>query len=937
MKKTLNSSGVAFLLVTLLSAQVAYAVGDQTGRLRGTIIDAATKTTLPGVEVKISSPSLIGGVQTRFTSDDGSFEFDKLPAGEYALEASYEATKPMKRATQVQLGQTTVLNLDWNPEFEGSETVVVEGKPAMNVDSTQSGNVLTSGSQGKIASRRTYQDVAQQVAGVSGGGNPNVRGGSAIMNRYLIDGLDVTDPVTNTFSSNINFDSIAAIQVLTGGMEAEHNSLGGVINLTSTQGGNDFRVDASFYANHPALSSRNSFGATANEGYKPFNTVPLTPAYTYLGNISVGGPIIRDHLWFNLGIQYSNNQAVQPPAPPLNVQAPPRVFQGIMPRAKLIFAPSSKHRFSLSGLADPATIDYLDNATTSANLRTALASRRQNQGGFLTVGRWDWFMTDTASTMVQVGYQQSSINTGPQGYFGKIDQDVVAQQYSDPDITYDFNRPYRINQDDGTVWYNNNVLSLDNRTTISAEGAFDYRFNALGTHEASIGLQSRIITQRRHLELPGGAFYEDRQGGSGEAGLCNTETGKGCYAEYTAEPFDNVNRGWTGGFYVKDRWRPLPFVTINPGIRFDYGTSKDGLGRKVSDMFAVGPRLGAIWDISKKQETLVYAYYGRSTEMLSLLAASNANSILINTNEWNQATKRYEFVGREGGPDGVILDPKNTRAPSADTIQVGLRQAVGKSTVLGVEYVFKKLSNVWDEVETNQLWDPSGTRVVGYRNGRPEQIKLITTPDSNTNTYQGVDFTVTGNPTPNIQLYGAYTLSWKYGPGSDSFGQLANRNQFYNPRQSQFFSGYSFGDIRHMVKASGSFALGPVTVGPNLVWQSGEIVDAVTYAVSDPRAGDIVRSPIGTQPGRLPHSQPNDQNTITEFRSPDFFNIDLRVVYDMHHLLGAHLQIIGDAFNVLNLGQATSYRNVGERANFGTIATRQQPFRLQLGLRFLYE
>ena len=40
------------------------------------------------------------------------------------------------------------------------------------------------------------------------------------MNHYLVDGLDITDPVTNTFSANINFDSIASEQILTGGFEA---------------------------------------------------------------------------------------------------------------------------------------------------------------------------------------------------------------------------------------------------------------------------------------------------------------------------------------------------------------------------------------------------------------------------------------------------------------------------------------------------------------------------------------------------------------------------------------------------------------------------------------------------------------------------------------------------------------------------------------------
>ena len=55
--------------------------------------------------------------------------------------------------------------------------------------------------------RRSYQSIAQQVAGVTGV-RTNIKGAMNAHNRYMVDGLDITDPVTNTFSANINFDSI---------------------------------------------------------------------------------------------------------------------------------------------------------------------------------------------------------------------------------------------------------------------------------------------------------------------------------------------------------------------------------------------------------------------------------------------------------------------------------------------------------------------------------------------------------------------------------------------------------------------------------------------------------------------------------------------------------------------------------------------------------
>src|SRR5947199_385535 len=79
------------------------------------------------------------------------------------------------------------------------------------------------------------------------GGNPSIKGGNSRTNRIMIDGLDTSDPVTNTFSANINQDSLAEIQVLTGGFEAKYNALGGIQNLVTNSGSDDLHFDVGFY------------------------------------------------------------------------------------------------------------------------------------------------------------------------------------------------------------------------------------------------------------------------------------------------------------------------------------------------------------------------------------------------------------------------------------------------------------------------------------------------------------------------------------------------------------------------------------------------------------------------------------------------------------------------------------------------------------------
>src|SRR5579883_2609861 len=219
------------VLGILLHSPDARAVGEQNGRVEGVVTDAQTGVPMPGATVKVTSKALIGGPRSVNTDDNGHYELVELPPGTYDMEIGYEGVKPVKRRFVVRQGQAVPMNVKWSVELAQQETtVVVEERHMTNPDSTQTGTVLTLDQESKVASGRRYQDVITQVAGVSseqGEGNPVVKGATLLHNRYLVDGLDITDPVTNTFSANINFDSIASVEMLTGGMEAQYNSLGG--------------------------------------------------------------------------------------------------------------------------------------------------------------------------------------------------------------------------------------------------------------------------------------------------------------------------------------------------------------------------------------------------------------------------------------------------------------------------------------------------------------------------------------------------------------------------------------------------------------------------------------------------------------------------------------------------------------------------------------
>ncbi|MFY0576097.1 carboxypeptidase regulatory-like domain-containing protein [Cystobacter fuscus] len=908
----------------------------------------APRPPLPGAKVTLTSPALIGGSKVVATAPDGYFLATDLPPGEYIVQFELEGIKPITRKLVVRQGETSPLNVTWNVESDIEENIVVEYEsPGTRPESTQSGAVLSATGQSKLASGRSYQNVAQQVAGVSGGGNPDVRGASQIMNRYLVDGLDITDPVTNTFSSNINFDSISSFSIITGGMEAQYNAMGGVINLISAQGSNEFHIDASIYANHYKLSAPTQFGSNLYEGYKPFNVTVRPPTQGYQGNVNLSGPILKDRLWYALSYQYTNNQASSPAGPPLNLQGPNREFVGHYVRGKLTWAPGERSRVTLSALTDPASIPFADFSGSAANTTMPFAARYQSQGGVLGNLTWEYFPTAETTFKAMVGAQTSTITSGPQGVFGTFDLGSIRDSYGNPDLEYDPNRARHRNLDDNTYWYNWGYTQVDNRRTLSTDLSVAHRTTLFGQrHEAQAGFQGRIIQRffsyrQTGGETPGmGRTYVDRGGGAGEAGLCDPTTGKGCYSYSETPDYDTIEKGRGYGFYAQDRWKPVDWITIMPGLRFDHGYTEDASGRVASQLVGFGPRLGAVLDLTRDSKTIFSAFYGRSNETLSLLAAANASPTATTNNYiYDAKTKSFKFDYSEGGPGATEVDPKNHTPPHSDEFLVSLRRQIAKNTGLSVEYTYKQMSNIWQAVETNQLWDPSGTRVIGYANGVPTTIYKFTRPEDSWVKYQSVDLILDGRPTPELEFYAAYTLSYRYGPAIGSMSQettglSVDYNPYFNPRQRQFFTGFALGDTRHQLKLLGSYTWKGLSFGPSFSFASG------TPYIKGYNTGDvnttnyIMRSPVGTTPGT-----PNDPTQIAEFRLPDTITVNARVSYDFGELTGQKFTLIVDAFNLLNLSTPTNVVNLDGTAavnNFGLASARQTPLRVQLGLRYQY-
>jgi hypothetical protein len=718
-------------------------------------------------------------------------------------------------------------------------------------------------------------------------------------------------------------------------MEAQYNSLGGVINLITDGGSDDWKVNASFYINNAKLSAGNQFGSRLFNGVKIADPTPRPVSQKYQANLSVGGPIMKHRLWFNVSVQYDFTESSNVAAPPLNVTSPPRRYQGVNARLKLTWAPTDKHRVQLSLSGDPA---FIDNENQDPGGLPVTETGRFQGGAFVTL-LWNYFISDKAQFDIQTGYQYSRLHVGAQGILRSVFN--VPNPYSAKANTYDPNAASHINNDDNSTWYQNSSNTSDDiRQTFQFDPAISLRGKAAGTHDAKIGLQSRYTRWNYDAFQPGGSVFSDQGGGPLEGGLCQVDAagkplnnGKGCNQRTDYDPTSVYAWNYSLGFYIQDRWQPLKRLYVFPGMRVDWGITKNNVGQTVSNLVGFGPRLGFAVDITGDQKTMFKADYGRSNEVNSLLAGAYAvPSGVYTTYQYDAASNSFQKLYQAGGPGGYRVDPYGN-TPHVDSVTLSINREIFKDSLVQVDYTYKHFGNMWDAIEINQIWDPSGQRVVGYKNGQAEQISRYSRPDQNSRTYQGIDFSLESRPNEHWDLYAAYTIAWLYGPGIETFGQIqATGSQFYNPRQFNTFDGFTPDDMRHIIKIRASYNWKGLNLGAFLQWHTGT---PLTHRYWNSQDGGYTtrRAPTGTDPG----ATPNDTTQISEFRLPDVMTVNLRVSYDLHRLIKQHLMVIADMFNLLNLGAPTGIRT-SDTALFGLVTERQnrQPFQLQLGLRYDY-
>src|SRR5438067_454406 len=250
----------ALPLVLLFSAHALLA------QTTGSIVGHTTETSgaaLPGVTIEAASRAL-QGVRTTVTDAEGLYRIPLLPPGDYTITFKLQGFgSESRRMVPVYLGKETPLDAALKPSLAAEITVKAEA-PVLDTSSSTLGTNLTTRAIDNLPTGRSYASIAQVVPGVSSDANPDpaaantisVYGSSGAENAFYIDGVNTTGVEYGFQGKEMNFEFVQEVQVKTGGYEAEYGrSTGGIINVITKSGGNQFTGDVFCYYQPDSLLS----------------------------------------------------------------------------------------------------------------------------------------------------------------------------------------------------------------------------------------------------------------------------------------------------------------------------------------------------------------------------------------------------------------------------------------------------------------------------------------------------------------------------------------------------------------------------------------------------------------------------------------------------------------------------------------------------------
>lgn len=980
-------------VVLVLGASVSGAQTLESGQVNGTVRDNADSA-LPGVTVTLTNLAT-SRTRTTISNETGGYVFSQIAVGNYEMLFELDGFAGNQVPDlRINVGSSLTLDVTMTP-LDVSETITVTSSAAA-IDITSSG-VSQLISEEAIANLpllgRDFRDLARLSP--SAQVTPGLRGGLRLggqqsdYSALSIDGADGRDNFFGEFfgsletkNSVIPIEAVQEFQVVTNGFAPEFGrSTGGLLNVVTKSGTNDFRGSAHLYHRSDTLTNDDWLGTPPNVDFE--NQI----------GAALGGPLVEDRHFFLIATDIAQREG------PL-VTKFARDVSGV-----------GAPEFGIADLSD------LEGANT------------QSRDLFSLLLKWDFQINDSNNLSVRSFYTSNETDgfTGGRGQneiqaaFGNTEQfensghNTIAtwnligkggNSFNEMKIMYsDQKRPRNANDSIPEINISDTGI-FGQRFFLPIQGdnekiTFQNNYQlAFGNHNMKFGadINAYSIRNNRFFGWSAGSYsfftLESFEAGEPFGFIQGFGLGEP-YADAALQTERARQNGY--GLYFQDQWQAKENLTVTYGLRWDGTDNPDpispiageqvyaGVGRASrlvkppqeppSDWDQWGPRLGLAWsfDASAGRSAVVRANWG--------IYYAQIPTIFMNRGAGN-TTVLFCFFDPSCLPPGGYpnlfpdaIDPNDPLVPQPpfDTNydDPGMRNPKVTNTTVALEYPLSDtytltLTGAWSDskylrtggfssTQWSRNWETSGQDAFG---------RAILTGDRVDNTiasalahgtfsegeYRQVSLNLTRRFVGKYQFFVNYTWS----SNKDNAASERDTDTFFGP-QDPFNINLDFGknglDIPHQFKVSGTADIGKGwLIGGLVIARSGQPYPA--YILEDTNGDGVFNNNFSNDRPVV-----NGSSLLERYpeRQPSYFQMDMRVSKEFKFSNDQSLELIADIFNLLDTENKYSNPNisavvdseldgrpkVGDVGPTGTsyrtldqIAPGTTPFAIQLGVRY---
>ena len=755
------------------------------GNLQGRVVSPRSEP-VPEVRIRVTGPSL-QGIRTTQPDRQGFFQVLALPAGSYRVRLERIGFRPVVvDSVLVRIGSTTNLGVvTIEPEaVELGEITVSAQRLSVDPANTTVGANVDASTYNALPVGRDYRSVVAFLPHANTSyfpGDPvNIGGATGLENAYFIDGVNVTDvhldPPASDFVLPYNF--LRTVEVKEGGYGAGYGrAIGGTVNAVTYSGGNAFEGSVFTFFTGDALTGGPKIGLSDEQ----------SSAFTnYDVGARIGGPIVRDRLWFST--------AYNPQVETADRAVPG--FAGFQDRLR-------RHIYAAK---------LLWRATVSTNVELLLFGDRSTHhevsASFFAIGVDSVENPDPYRRFTRGSHTSRSVRlTHELGTRGLVEISVARA------TSYTQEGAETARGDTEPLYFDFLTSTLSGGVGVK-ESPRDARTSAALRGTLELGAHTLVA----------GAEYEDNR--FSDVSFFNNVLRKDTtlwVQDSGLVPGTVHNRVPT--LYLEDAWRIGPRLTVNAGLRWatEFLIGSAGTAQIFRDEWQ--PRLGAAWQIGRLGTQRVFGSWGIFYQQLPL---DFAFGFYVPYPEFNT------FFSSDPRVAGVT--PDSVRSISTDPSQYpnipGLRVEHHREVTLGYERLLGPNFKVTARGIRRDLLSAFGNgldtaNALYFVVGVPGQGALSFLPKFR-RSYTALELSAEWAGRQGIEAHCSYVLSRSYGNYSgfyiSDYGVAGpgNLGGVQTASQRKNSTGLLPNDRTHVLKLSGAypFAFG-LTTGLFFTWQSG--------------------------------------------------------------------------------------------------------------------